>query len=171
MTPSRCAAVSARRSPIAPMLDIAIFPAAATSSCPEKLVAANAERAPIPSACASSASMRVVGSPHAWLQTMRSPGCRNSRRRRSPGSSVRVIGVLPEQMLSTDLRFGRKLHDGDPRGRQLAAMRLRLLGDLDEMLALLDEFAGDDAVDENHVAVGIVAPDLTFARSQEAVVA
>jgi hypothetical protein len=52
------------------MLVTSTFSAAVTSSTPEKLVAANAESLPIPSAWAISASTRVVGSPQAWLQTM-----------------------------------------------------------------------------------------------------
>src|SRR5690242_10944198 len=74
-------------------------------------------------------------------------------------------------VVSTPLCSLRQLHDGNAGCRQLPAVCLRVLGDLDEMLALFDELAIDDAVDENHVSVGIVATDLTLARSEEGVVA
>src|SRR5882757_2821549 len=68
------------------------------------------------------------------------------------------------------LRFlaARQLDDGCPGGGHLAAMRRGVLADLHQVLALVDEFSGDDPVDENDVSVRVVAPDLTFALAQEA---
>jgi len=68
--PNRPVAATVRSAPMAPMLERFSFSAALASRIPEKLVAANAESLPILSACAISASTRVVGSPHAWPQTM-----------------------------------------------------------------------------------------------------
>ena len=68
--PSRPAAATVRSAPMAPMLERLNFAAASALNSPEKLVAANAERSPMLSACAISASTSVVGSPHAWPQTM-----------------------------------------------------------------------------------------------------
>jgi hypothetical protein len=43
--------------------------------------------------------------------------------------------------------------------------------DFHQVLAVLDELARDGAVDEDRVAIGIVAADLALALAQEAVVA
>src|SRR3546814_11900584 len=50
-------------------------------------------------------------------------------------------------------------------------MRDRLLANLDVVLAVLDELTRHGAVDEDHVAVRIVATDLALALDQEAVIA
>ena len=68
--PSRPLAATVRSAPMAPMLERLSFSAAVAFRIPEKLVAANAESLPMLSACAISASTSVVGSPHAWPQTM-----------------------------------------------------------------------------------------------------
>lgn len=50
-------------------------------------------------------------------------------------------------------------------------MRRGVLADLDQVLAVVDVFSGDDPIDENDVAIRVVAPDLTFALAQEARIA
>ena len=74
--PSLPAAATVRSAPMAPMLERLILAAASALKRPEKLVAANAESRPMPSACAISASTSVAGSPQACPQTMWSPGRR-----------------------------------------------------------------------------------------------
>src|SRR5580658_6156835 len=65
----------------------------------------------------------------------------------------------------------RQFDDGGSIGGNLAAMRRSVLADLYQVLAVLDEFSGDDSVDENDVPVRIVAPDLAFALAQKTCVA
>src|SRR5690348_9304013 len=62
----------------------------------------------------------------------------------------------------------RQLDDGGAGRRGLVAMRESLLADLDQMLAVLDELAGDAAVNDDHVAVRIVAADLAAGLPKEA---
>ena len=41
-------------------------------------------------------------------------------------------------------------------------MRLRILRDLDQVLATFDELAADDTVDEHDIAIGIVTANLAL---------
>ena len=68
------------------------------------------------------------------------------------------------------MRAAGQLHDRRAVRRYLAAMRLGILANFHQMLAALHELAADDAVDEYHVAVRIVAANLTLALLQKAVV-
>ena len=47
-------------------------------------------------------------------------------------------------------------------------MRLGLLANFQEMLAVFYEFAAHDAVDEHDIAIGIVSANLTLALPQKA---
>ena len=46
-------------------------------------------------------------------------------------------------------------------------MRLGILADFHEMLAVLHKFSADERINEDDVAVGIVAADLAFALAQD----
>src|SRR5579859_6826310 len=64
----------------------------------------------------------------------------------------------------------RQLRDGRPCRRHFAAVCLGVLADLEQVFAALGEFSAHHAVDENHIAVGIVAAQLALALLQKAVI-
>src|SRR6266702_3957275 len=105
----------------------------------------------------------------------------NSLQRACPARSnclmhMRCERALPRCALqpsqgSASTRAAGQLDDGGSVRRLLIAMRNGSLADFHEMPAVLDEFAADDTVDDQSVAVRIVAADLALALAQEAIIA